>query len=83
MKYTRLAQFWEIFLTAKDLSPLDGDAMPNVLMIDKVAEHYKIQMDGITFYKCARESILRIRERVYQRRKIEAKKLEAQNKRKF
>lgn len=57
-----------MFTLALNISPLDGDKLPSVSMIETVGEGYVIRMERADFWACVSHSISYLRERAYQAR---------------
>jgi len=67
-------KFWELFITAINISPLDGDGMPSISMISEIGKDFQVEMDSKTFWSCVVVSLSRIREQVQMERKKEMAK---------
>ena len=52
LNYGGLLRFWEIFQTAISISPLDGEGLPTVSMINQVLETMEMDLTVEEFWSC-------------------------------
>lgn len=78
-EYSGLMEFWDLFMRAINISPLDGDSNPSVSMLPSIMGEIK-QEEREEFWQCVELSMIRFREMVSIERKKAIEKIK--NKRK-